>query len=100
MIPENKLNDTFLWSHKENGHPSADITIWFFLKHFHTHLSRKELMILARMILSDCQICLKSKPNPETDRGLIGSLPIPQLANDVILWIFSKWIISTILIMS
>ena len=84
VIPENKLNDTLLWSHRANGHPGADRTVWFFLQNFHSHLTRKELLILSRMLLSDCQICLKSKPNTAIDRGLVGNLPIPQLANDVI----------------
>ena len=84
VIPENKLNDTILWCHKANGHPSADRTIWFFLQNFHTNLSRKELIILSRMLLTNCQTCLKSKPNTAQDRGLVGTLPIPQLSNDMI----------------
>ena len=41
-------------------------------------------MTLYRNLTSTCETCLKSKPNSAPDRGLVASLPIPQLANDIL----------------
>ena len=84
VVPDNKLQDTILWCHRSNGHPGVDRSVWFFLQHFYTNLSRQETMIMAKMVLANCPICLKSKPNSAPDRGLLSALPIPQLSNDMV----------------
>ena len=47
-------------------------------------MPRKQLVEMARNILLPCAVCAEAKPNQATDRGLVGSLPIPQLANDLV----------------
>jgi transposase InsO family protein len=38
----------------------------------------------AKLILTPCQTCLRSKRNNHTDRRLISALPLPQVINDLI----------------
>ena len=35
-------------------------------------------------LVDKCEFCLKSKPSTQKDRGLVGSLPIPPLSNDIL----------------
>ena len=84
VIPTPKLPEVLKWSHHANGHPSPDRTVWFFLQHFFADLTRKELLEMSKSILGACHTCLLAKPNTQLDRGLVASLPIPQLSNDIL----------------
>ena len=90
MIPDHKLQEAILWAHRSNGHPGAQRTSWFFLKNVYCNLTRQELILRSRTILSSCNICLRTKPNNAPERGLIGALPIPQVSNDIIFVDFIK----------
>jgi transposase InsO family protein len=83
-VPENKIPDALHWSHFTNGHPGKERTVWFFLKHFDSNLSHKELLVRARDTLEPCETCLRAKPNTALDRGLASALPIPSVANEVL----------------
>ena len=72
------------WLHRNHGHPAAEKTLWSFLKHFHSSLPRKDLLGLFKNVLGGCETCLLSKTSTQVDRGLLGSLSIPPLCNDVI----------------
>jgi hypothetical protein len=84
MVMSSKLEKVLQWCHDVNGHPGAQRTVLFFSKHFYSEVLKKELMLIAKKICDQCEVCLKSKPNTASDRGIISSLPIPQIANDTI----------------
>ena len=84
VVPTAKLSKCILWCHEVNGHPGPERTILFFSQRFHTNLSKKALFDTVKPLLDHCEVCLKSKPNTQKDRGLVGALPIPSLANDIV----------------
>jgi len=83
-IPQNKLHEALKWAHHTNGHPGAERTLMFFLKHYFSDLTRKDLMNRCKAITDACEVCIRSKPSSHVDRGLISHLPVPQIANDTI----------------
>ena len=84
MVIKSKLEKVLQWCHDVNGHPGSERTVLFFSKHFYSDLPKKDLMVIAKKICDHCEVCLKSKPNAASDRGLISGLPIPQIANDTL----------------
>ena len=56
----------------------------FFLQRFYTNLSRKALFEVVKPLLDHCELCLESKHDTSKDRGLVGALPIPTLANNIV----------------
>ena len=84
VIPDARLNDALKWAHSTNGHPGAERTAMFFLRNFHTNLTRKELLNRCKQLTDICEICIRAKPSSQVDRGTISHLPIPQIANDTI----------------
>ena len=84
VIPKAKLDRTLRWCHEVNGHPGPERTILFFAQNFFAEGTKKELIAKAKEISDHCEVCLKSKSNTGADRGIISSLPIPQIANDTL----------------
>jgi hypothetical protein len=88
VVPEKKLQDILQFCHVNNGHPGPEKTLLFFLKYFWSDKSKTDLMLLCKKLFQGCEICLRSKPNNQGDRGLISCLPIPQMSNEL-LYIYS-----------
>jgi len=84
LIPMEKLSETLLQTHDASNHPGITRTVLSFLQHFATELSQKELFLTTKPLVDNCETCLLNKPNRQIDRGEIGSLPIPFLANDIL----------------
>ena len=84
MVPERNLESTLLWCHLQNGHPGSEKTLLFFLRFFYSEKGKSELLKVIRKLLESCEVCLRAKPNNAPDRGLIGSLPIPQMSNELL----------------
>ena len=84
VIPEKFLRKTISCCHDVNGHPGVEHTILFFSKNFWSPISKGKLIEMARELTDACEVCLKSKPSTSRDRGMISSLPIPQIANDIL----------------
>ena len=84
VVPTPKRPKTLLWCHEVNNNPGPERTVLFFLQNFYSNLSKKALIDLVKPLLDHCEVCLKSKPNTSKDRGLVGALPIPSLANDIV----------------
>ena len=84
VVPKVKLEKVMKWCHDVNGHPGSERTVLFFAKMFYSEENKGSLLKVAKNICDFCEVCLKSKPNVSTDRGLVSSLPIPQLCNDIV----------------
>ena len=84
VVPKEKIQKVLSWCHEVNGHPGPEKTILFFAQKFHSELGKKALLDLVKPLCENCEVCLKSKPNTQKDRGLVGALPIPPLANDIV----------------
>ena len=84
FIPQHKLRLAMKMCHESNNHPGTERTLLFFLQNFYSDLPRKDLLLIAKSICDKCEVCLLSKPNRASDRGMISSLPIPQICNDIL----------------
>jgi len=84
VIPHDLIKNAIQWCHENNGHPGISRTAWFFLSMFHCSLPRKELLDMIKKIMLPCQVCAEAKPSCLADRGMMGALPIPQIANDTL----------------
>ena len=84
VVPKAKLERILRWCHEVNGHPGAEKTVLFFAQNFFADLPKKDLIQIVREFSGRCEICLKTKSNDAKDRGIVSSLPIPQLANDTL----------------
>ena len=83
-IPKENVPKYILWAHTTFGHPSAERTFWHFNHQFYSSIPPKELLSLAKNLIQPCKTCCEAKPNTQSDRGLVGALPIPPLINDMI----------------
>ena len=84
LVPHAHMHRILQWCHTTNGHPSPDRTVFFFLKSFFTPLTRQELLDMSKSLFGSCEACLRSKPNTAPERGILSTLPIPQVANDTL----------------
>ena len=84
VVPQTHIEKILRWCHEINGHPGAERTTMFFSRNFYSELQKGKLTDLCKLITDQCEVCLKSKPNTSSDRGLISTLPITQLANDTL----------------
>ena len=84
VLPKTRLSNAILWCHLSNGHPGIERTMYFFYTHFYCNVTRSLLKAEIQQIVASCKVCIESKPNSVEDRGIIGSLPIPQLVNEIV----------------
>ena len=84
LLPAKKLDNAIEWCHKVNGHPGAQRTLWFILKHFHLEVPTKRLLEEIQRVIAPCRVCAEAKPNTQADRGLVGALPIPSMINEIL----------------
>jgi len=84
VVPENFLQRVLTWSHKQNGHSGSEKTLLFFLRHFFSWKCKTDLLKLLRKITESCEVCLRSKSNTFSDRGLVSALSIPQVSNELL----------------
>ena len=80
-IAKESQDKVLLWLHQVNGHPGPQRTVLLFSQSFHAALPRSELLAYCKNLLSTCPNCLRIKQNNPSDRGLVSSLPIPQISN-------------------
>ena len=84
VVPKAHVSKCLAWSHEANGHPGAERTVWFCSRFFYAAEKKTDLLKKARKIKKFFHVCKKSKPSSIADKGIMGSLPIPQLANDTL----------------
>ncbi len=83
-IPSARLDEVILKVHTAHNHPGVNRTHLCFLKNYACAFSQSELILRCKKLVDSCSICLLGKPNRSCDRGEIGSIPVPMLANDTL----------------
>jgi len=84
VVPVSKVPQALGWTHIMVGHTGSHRTILSFFQNFYTPLTKKRLLEIATGMFSKCEMCLLCKPKTQNDRGLIASIPIPQVANSLL----------------
>ena len=83
-IPNQCLKSCLSECHKASNHTGAERTLLFFLSHFYSLVSKKELLEICKAICLTCEVCVLSKQNRPMDRGRLATLPLPSVANEVL----------------
>jgi len=84
LVPQRRINDILTKVHETHNHPGTMRTVLAFLANFSCDLTQSELIMRTKTFLDSCATCLLNKPNRQSDRGELGSLPTPTMANDMI----------------
>ena len=84
LIPQNKTKEILKEVHERHNHPGVVRTVLCFMQMYCSDLTQSELLLTVNPVIDNCGTCLLNKPNRQQDRGELGSLPTPDLANDLI----------------
>lgn len=84
VVPSHLLKICLDECHKASNHVGAERTLLFFMSHFQSKVYKKDLLEICKAIVMTCEICTLSKQNRPSDRGKVGSLPIPSVCNEVL----------------
>jgi putative transposase len=84
LVPQSKLNSVLQKTHIAHNHPGTMRTVLCFLQNFACELNQAELVLRTKPLIESCATCLLNKPNRQSDRGELGSLPTPALANELL----------------
>ena len=82
-VPKDHEETMLEWTHKTDGHPGVERTIWFFQKYFFAKSSDTSLKKILSKIIAECP-CTKTKANTAADRGEVSNLPIPNQMNSIL----------------
>lgn len=83
-IPKCALLSEIHALHQNLGHPGIDKTFWSFVQRFSIPIGSHELKTMIHTLVMSCRICCEAKPQTPNDRNLIGSLPVPELVNQIV----------------
>ena len=82
-VPKDYEETMLEWSHKTDGHPGLERTLWFFQKYFFPKSSDASLKKILSKIIAECP-CTKATTNTAADRGEARNLPIPNQMNSIL----------------